>query len=186
MDVKTETIRISERMGTQMYCTGVYSMQGNEETVMTGLMTAVSGLVAEIGGDCHVYIDNGYVLNSFNEQEVQFDVFESEDKTKKVCVISHLKLDIENLSFGEAIRICVGGNRISRSKWNENVFVVYQRGYPEGIPCNQQTADAWGMEDGDIFKCEPYFQISTENGSHMMWTPNTEDLLAEDWFVLDQ
>ena len=49
------------------------------------------------------------------------------------------------------------------------------------IPCNLQTAKAWGMNEGDLFKCEPYLQIKTTDGSHAMWVPSIRDVLAEDW-----
>lgn len=44
--------------------------------------------------------------------------------------------------------------------WNgKGMFVVYQKGYPQGIPCNKQTAEAWGLNEGDLFVCNPYLQI---------------------------
>ena len=58
-----------------------------------------------------------------------------------------------------------------------------QKGYPDGIPCNKQTADAWGMEEGELFKCEPYMQINTVQGSHSIWVPSITDLFAADWVV---
>lgn len=77
------------------------------------------------------------------------------------------------------------GVRIGRYSWNNrNIFIVYQKAYPEGIPCNKNTAEAWKMNEGELFKCEPYLQIQTANGSHAMWTPNTEDLFARDWYAL--
>lgn len=68
------------------------------------------------------------------------------------------------------------------------MFVVLQKGYPQGIPCNKQTAEAWGMKEGDLFRCNPYFQIKNVDGSHSMWTPSVGDLLAEDWevYVFDE
>lgn len=61
-----------------------------------------------------------------------------------------------------------------------------QKGYPDGIPCNKQTAEAWGLQEGDLFKCEPYLQISTVDGSHAMWVPSIRDCLAEDWYFADK
>ena len=66
----------------------------------------------------------------------------------------------------------------------KGMFVVYQKGYPDGIPCNLQTAKAWGMNEGDLFKCEPYLQIKTADGSHAMWVPSIGDILAEDWQII--
>ena len=90
------------------------------------------------------------------------------------------------MNFGEAIEEMKAGKRLARNGWNgKNMFVVYQKGYPDGIPSNKQTAEAWRMEEGDLFKCEPYLQIKMVNGSHAMWVPSINDVLAEDWEVLD-
>ena len=90
------------------------------------------------------------------------------------------------MNFGEAIEEMKAGKRLARNGRNgKNMFVVYQKGYPDGIPSNKQTAEAWRMEEGDLFKCEPYLQIKMVNGSHAMWAPSINDVLAEDWEVLD-
>lgn len=89
------------------------------------------------------------------------------------------------MTFGEALEKAKNGSKIFRAGWNSNdTFVVYQKGYPEGIPCNAQTAKAWGLNEGDIFKCEPYLQIKMANGSHAMWVPSINDILAENWLEI--
>ncbi len=90
------------------------------------------------------------------------------------------------MNFGAALEMLKSGCRLSRKGWNgKGLSVVYQKGYPQGIPCNKQTAEAWGMGEGDLFKCEPYLQISTVDGSHAMWVPSIRDCLAEDWFLVE-
>jgi hypothetical protein len=89
--------------------------------------------------------------------------------------------------FGQALKALKEGKKVHRFGWNgKNMFVVYQKGYPQGIPCNKQTAEAWGLKEGDLFKCDPYLQLQTSDGSHMMWTPNTRDCLADDWCVIEE
>jgi len=89
------------------------------------------------------------------------------------------------ISFGGAIQALKAGNRVARIGWNgKGMFVVHQKGYPTGIPCNKQTADAWGLKEGELFKCEPYLQIQMVNGSHSMWVPSINDVLAEDWQIV--
>lgn len=91
------------------------------------------------------------------------------------------------LTFGNAIEAAKQGFKITREGWNgKGMFVVYQKGYPEGIKCNKQTADAWGMKEGELFKCEPYLQIQMVNGSHAMWVPSVNDVLSEDWQIKEQ
>lgn len=89
------------------------------------------------------------------------------------------------MDFSDALKEIKLGKKVSRNGWNgKGMFVVYQKGYPKGIPCNKQTAEAYGLNEGDLFKCDPYLQLKTVDGSHMMWTPNMRDLLSEDWGVL--
>ena len=93
---------------------------------------------------------------------------------------------MHSMTFGHAIVMAKVGNKIARKGWNgKNMFVVYQKGYPTGISCNKQTAEAWGLNEGDLFKCEPYLQIKMVNGSHAMWVPSINDTLAEDWEIVD-
>lgn len=90
------------------------------------------------------------------------------------------------MNFGEALELLKKGNRLCRMGWNgKGLFVVYQKGYPDGIKCNKQIAEAWGMKEGDLFKCEPYFQINMTNGSHAVWVPSINDILAEDWETVE-
>ena len=42
------------------------------------------------------------------------------------------------------------------------------------------------MNEGDLFKCNPYLQIKQVDGSHSMWVPSIGDVLAEDWIVVDK
>ena len=108
---------------------------------------------------------------SISPEKVDYD-----DKEK--CVEEEQKY----MDFGQALEKVKNGEKIFRHRWNgKGMFVVYQKGYPAGIPCNQQTAKAWGLNEGDLFKCEPYLQIKMTNGSHAMWVPSINDILAEDW-----
>ncbi|MEF9918970.1 MAG: DUF2829 domain-containing protein [Eubacterium sp.] len=89
------------------------------------------------------------------------------------------------MNFGQALEVVKNGKKIAREGWNgKGLFVIYQKGYPDGIPCNKNTAEAWGMNEGDLFRCEPYLQINTVYGSHSMWVPSIGDVLAEDWEII--
>lgn len=94
--------------------------------------------------------------------------------------------DCKGMTFGIALELLKKGCKVAREGWNgKGMFVVYQKGYPDGIPCNKQTAEAWGMNEGDLFKCNPYLQIKQVDGSHSMWVPSIGDVLAEDWVVVE-
>ncbi len=92
----------------------------------------------------------------------------------------------DGMTFGLATEAAKKGHKIARAGWNgKGMFVVHQKGYPQGIPCNKQTAEAWGMNEGDLFICQPYLQIKNVDGSHGMWVPSINDTLAEDWMIFD-
>lgn len=94
--------------------------------------------------------------------------------------------ECDNMTFGLAIEALKKGMKVARKGWNgKGMFVVYQKGYPNGIPCNKQTAEAWGIAEGDLFVCNPYLQIKNVNGSHSMWVPSIGDVLAEDWCIVE-
>lgn len=100
--------------------------------------------------------------------------------------MTEIKTKLSCMDFSDALRAVKDGKRISRIGWNgKGMFVVYQKGYPEGIPCNKQTAEAWGLNEGDLFICNPYLQIKNADGSHAMWVPSIGDILGDDWVIVE-
>jgi len=92
----------------------------------------------------------------------------------------------DGMTFGLAVESLKKGLKVARKGWNgKGMFVVYQKGYPQGIPSNKQTAEAWELNEGDLFICNPYLQIKNVDGSHSMWVPSINDVLAEDWIIVD-
>lgn len=90
----------------------------------------------------------------------------------------------ETLSFEKVLPLIKEGKKAYRDGWNgRGMFVVRQKGYPEGIPCNKQTAEAWDLTEGDLFKVNPYLQIKNADGSHAMWVPSIGDIFANDWKI---
>lgn len=86
------------------------------------------------------------------------------------------------MTFGKALELLKEGKKVTRTGWNgQNMFVVMQKGYPEGIPCNKQTAEAFGYEEGSLFKVRPYLQMRCADGTHQMWLASQSDILEEDW-----
>ena len=86
--------------------------------------------------------------------------------------------------FGWALNQLKQGKRIHRYGWNgKGMCVVLQPGYPDGVPANAQTANVWGIKEGETFKLEPYMQIRMVNGSHSMWVPSVNDCLSNDWAI---
>lgn len=89
------------------------------------------------------------------------------------------------MTFEQVLPLIKKGEKAFRLNWNgKGQYVVMQKGYPDGIPCNKQTAEAWGLKEGDLFKLNPYLQIKGTNGIYSMWIPSIGDIFAEDWEVI--
>ena len=74
------------------------------------------------------------------------------------------------------------GGKVRRSGWNgKGMFLVFQKGYPDGIPINANTAQATGIAQGTVCRFSPYIMARSADGSFAPWSAWTEDLLATDW-----
>ena len=90
--------------------------------------------------------------------------------------------ETDGMNFGLAIEAAKRGARITRRGWNgKGMWVVYRTGYPDGIPCNKNTAEAVGIPEGSLFRVQPYLQMKCVDGSFQMWLASQSDILAEDW-----
>lgn len=96
--------------------------------------------------------------------------------------IKDAKADKANLN---KLKRALNDERIRREKEYMQPFNVFKAQINEIIPCNKQTAEAWGISEGDLFKCNPYLQIRCVDGSHSMWVPSINDCLAEDWVIVE-
>lgn len=86
--------------------------------------------------------------------------------------------------IGWAVKEMDNGSKVCRSGWNgKGMWLVKQRGYPEGIPINQNTADATGMPVGTIAKFLPYIMMRTADGAFVPWLASQTDILATDWEI---
>lgn len=92
----------------------------------------------------------------------------------------------DGMSFGLAIEAAKKGKKIARAGWNgKGMWVIYRTGYPDGIPCNKNTADAVGIPEGTLFKVRPYLQMKCVDGSFQMWLASQSDILADDWYIVE-
>jgi hypothetical protein len=86
------------------------------------------------------------------------------------------------MDFGAALGALKAGRRMSRAGWNgKNMFVVYQKGYPDGIAINANTAEATGIPQGTVCTFRPYLMMRTADGEFVPWVASQTDLLAGDW-----
>jgi hypothetical protein len=91
---------------------------------------------------------------------------------------------MEYTDFGWALANLRDGQRLAREGWNAaGQWVVLQRGYPDGIKINQNTADATGIKAGTVKIFRPYLMLHTAQGDFVPWAPTVSDVLAEDWEI---
>lgn len=86
------------------------------------------------------------------------------------------------LNFSQALVDCKSGRRIYRRGWNgQGMFVVLQKGYPDGIAINANTAESTGIAKGTVMAFQPYLMFKTAEGTFVPWVASQTDLLAYDW-----
>ena len=90
------------------------------------------------------------------------------------------------MDFGEALAALRSGQKLQRSGWNgKGMFIVLQKGYPDGIPINKNTSEATGIPEGTVCKFLPYIMMKTADGSFVPWLASQTDVLASEWWVLE-
>lgn len=90
------------------------------------------------------------------------------------------------MNFGVALQELKEGKKLYRAGWNgKGMFVVYQKGYPEGIAINKNTSDALSIAEGTVIKFRPYLMMYTAQQDCVPWVASQSDILAEDWQELE-
>ena len=92
----------------------------------------------------------------------------------------------EGHDIGWAVReMRYHGGKVARAGWNgRGMFLVFQKGYPDGIPINANTAQATGIPQGTVCKFLPYIMMRTVSGDLVPWLCSQTDLLATDWVLV--
>lgn len=89
------------------------------------------------------------------------------------------------MDFGTALDAVKVGHKIARTGWNgKGMFVVLQKGYPDGIGINKNTAEATGIPEGTVCTFDPYLMMYTAQGSFVPWLVSQTDLLKDDWNIV--
>lgn len=85
------------------------------------------------------------------------------------------------MNFGEVLELVKKGSKIARKGWNgKGMFVYY-------IPAASYAAltENAKREFGDVVPYEPYLAIKNVKGTVSTWVPSINDVLAEDWEVVE-
>lgn len=89
------------------------------------------------------------------------------------------------MNFSEALKEIKNGKKLTRIGWNgKGMFIVYQKGYPEGIAINKNTSEALGLPESTMVKFRPYLMMKTAQGDCVPMQPTVSDILAEDWEIV--
>lgn len=92
---------------------------------------------------------------------------------------------ITSMTFGHALEAMKRGDKVARTSWNGNgMWAVIQKGYPNGIAINKNTAEATGFEEGSVMKFRPYFLLYTAQKDFAHWVPSGSDIIGEDWYIV--
>lgn len=86
--------------------------------------------------------------------------------------------------IGWAVKAMQDGKRVRREAWGSGTWIVLQKGYPQGIPINANTAEATGIAVGTVCSFAPYVMMHTcvtSAGAFVPWVCSQMDLLAIDW-----
>lgn len=86
------------------------------------------------------------------------------------------------MNFSEALNALKENKRVCRAGWNgKGMWLALQKGYPDGTPCNKNSAEAYGINEGDIIKVLPYIAMKTADNCFVPWLASQTDILANDW-----
>lgn len=91
---------------------------------------------------------------------------------------------MEGHDFGWALSELRSGKQVCRSGWNgKGMWICLQKGYPDGVPINKNTAEATGIKEGTVLKFLPYLSMKTATGEFVPWLASQTDILANDWWL---
>ena len=88
------------------------------------------------------------------------------------------------MKFEQALPRLRDGERIRNAHWEEGMFIVFQKGYPDGIAINRNTAEATGIPEGTMKKFRPYIMLHCVDGSFVPYVATQSDLLSETWQIV--
>lgn len=86
-------------------------------------------------------------------------------------------------NFGHALQWLRDGNKAARQGWNGKKTFVF---LVEGSAFKVNRPPLLGIyEAGTEIKYNPHIDVCNENGSISTWAPSINDVLADDWVIVD-
>lgn len=87
------------------------------------------------------------------------------------------------MKFGTALMALESGRKVTRKGWHGKGMFVYFVG-PDRYVAKTDAAKSIADEEGKV-SYSGYFAIKLPDGHVSVWTPSTEDLLADDWDLVE-
>lgn len=89
------------------------------------------------------------------------------------------------MDFSSALNACKAGSKITRYGWNaRGQYVVFQKGYPDGVAIVPSTAEVLSLPVGTVCKFAPYLLMRNAQEVFVPWLASQGDLLADDWAIV--
>lgn len=108
----------------------------------------------------------------------------SEESIKNYIEREIINKKSRQFEFGIVLIKIKLGQKVTRSKWeNKNVFLYYVS--RDRYNAKTGVAKSFAAEDGKVDYGD-YIAIRTENGYVIPYTPTQDDLLADDWELVDE
>ena len=73
------------------------------------------------------------------------------------------------------------GTRETDAREGDSDYIFWQKGYPQGIAINANTAEATGLPEGAICTFSPYMMRHWGGNHFSPYQPTHEDMAATDW-----
>lgn len=82
---------------------------------------------------------------------------------------------------GKAFKRDAWYDEVAEARDQDQNYVVWQRGYPQGIPINSNTAEATGLPEGTMCTFSPYLMRHWGGNNFGPYQLTQEDMAATDW-----
>lgn len=89
------------------------------------------------------------------------------------------------MNYSHALEELKRGVKMKRRSWKNAKFINIVRAPVEPVPVAGPMAKALGIDTGRHAKFNAYFVVRNSDDSVNPWTPNTFDILQNDWTEYD-
>ena len=148
----------------------------------------------ELAVSLSIHMTDGCIETIFNPKahdkvkyiDKTYDEMLTHNSCKDIYIIhfEFMSNELPRFGFDAALKIMQLGKRLAREGWNgKNQFVYY---VPEGDyePCTKVAAKYCANDKGKV-PYRGYFAIKTVDGSVVPWVASQTDLLARDWYKVE-